>query len=41
MSQPAPTGDLVLHERLTRTRLAGVAMALTGAALISAGSLGG
>ena len=32
---------IVLHERLTRTRLAGVALALTGAVLISAGSLGG
>lgn len=31
---------IILHERLTRTRLAGVALALTGAVLISAGSLG-
>lgn len=32
---------IVLHERLTRTRLAGVGLAITGALLISAGSLGG
>ena len=31
---------IVLHERLSRVQLAGVALAVAGAALISAGSLG-